>query len=118
MVVKLVTHAVFDEGFNDLPIEAIPPNYQHIQRINENIRKEIDADELHSSDLHFLVYPFSDKQVATILVLSGATYSSFGFELKDDKLLGHTYISNIKDTVSSSASKSFGDIKRSRKKLQ
>ena len=38
-LVKLVTHGVFDEGFNDLPIFAIPPNCQHIQRINDNARK-------------------------------------------------------------------------------
>ena len=50
-VVKLVTHGVFDEGFNDLPIEAIPPNCQHIQWINDNVRKEIDDNEIHSSDL-------------------------------------------------------------------
>ena len=68
-------------------------------------------------NLQFFVYPFSDKQVATIPVLSAATDLSFGLELKDNDLLGCTYVSNIKDTVTSSAAKSFGDIKRSQQKL-
>ena len=98
-MVKIVTHGVFDEGFNDLPIEAIPPNCQHIQRVNINVRQDIDDTELHSLDLHFFVYPLSDKQIATIPVLPTATYSSFGLELKDDDFLGRNYVSNIKDNI-------------------
>ena len=30
--VKIASHAKFDEGMNDLPIDQIPPNVQHLQR--------------------------------------------------------------------------------------
>ena len=29
--VKIASHACFDEGMNDLPIDAIPPNITHLQ---------------------------------------------------------------------------------------
>ena len=64
-------------------------------------------------DLHFLVYPFSDKHVTVIYVLFTVKDLSFGLELKYDDLLGSTYVLNIKDNVTSSDAKSFGDIKRS-----
>ena len=51
-VVKLVIHGVFDEDFNNLSFETIPSNCQHIQRINDNVCKEIGDDEIHSSNLH------------------------------------------------------------------
>ena len=28
--VKVATHCLFDEGFNNLPIEALPPNVKHL----------------------------------------------------------------------------------------
>ena len=30
--VKIATHVRFDEGFNDLPTEGLPPNVQYILR--------------------------------------------------------------------------------------
>ena len=32
--VKIATHAKFDEGFNDLPIDTLLPNCQHILCLN------------------------------------------------------------------------------------
>ena len=28
--VKIATHCVFDEGFNDVPMESLPPNVKHL----------------------------------------------------------------------------------------
>jgi hypothetical protein len=29
-LMKIASHCVFDEGFNDVPVETLPPNIQHI----------------------------------------------------------------------------------------
>ena len=55
--VKVATHCLFDEGFNDLPIEALPPNVQQLLRANnDNIRPEEDTEEITLSDLDFFTY--------------------------------------------------------------
>ena len=33
--IKLAKHAQFDEGMNDLPFDAIPPNVQHLMQSQE-----------------------------------------------------------------------------------
>lgn len=43
-VVKFFTLDVFDEGFNDLPGEAIPTNSQQNQSIHDVVCKEINDD--------------------------------------------------------------------------
>ena len=51
--VKIATHAKFDEVFNDLLIDNLPPNCQHIIQLNGE-RVPIDQDELAALDLDFL----------------------------------------------------------------
>ena len=115
--VKIATHAKFDEGFNDLPAEVLPPNCQHVRRLNGD-RVPAETAEIGASDLQFFVYPFSDKQTATIPVLAKGTDPLFGFKLRDDDLLGRSYVEDLLDTKTSSAAKSFGTCKRSRRHLR
>ena len=115
--VKYGTHAKFDEGFNDLPADNLPPNCQQILRRNGS-PMPMDDKEITTSDLEFFVYPFADKENATVPVLPSTKDDSFGFKLQDDDLYGRTYIKDLNDTKSSSAAKVFGDTKRSRRKLR
>ena len=115
--VKIATHAKFDEGFNDLPVDNLPLNCQQILRLN-GTRVPPDKFELHSSDLEFFVYPFSKKQTAVIPFHPSTADFSFGFDLKDCELSGRTYIKDVDDTATSSAARSFGTCKRSRSKLR
>ena len=86
--------------------------FQHFQRLN-NEHQPPDNNEIYSIDLKLFVYPFSEKEIATIPVLPNTKDVSFGFNLTDDKSFGHIYICKIKDNLSSSASKSFGTCKNS-----
>ena len=63
--VKIATHAKFDEGFNDLPIDTLPPNCQHILRLNG---QQISINErlLSPSDLDFFIYSFANSETAVI----------------------------------------------------
>ena len=115
--VKIATHAKFDEGFNDLPAEVTPPNCQQILRRN-GTAIPCDPKPLSSSDLHFFVYPFSNKEIATLPVLENNKDESFGFEFADDDLTGRNFVRDLKNTKSSSAAKMFGNFDCSRKKLR
>ena len=64
------------------------------------------------------MYPFSDKEIATVPVLTNNKDATFGFNLSDDELYGRTYIKDLSDTKSSLASKVFGNCKQSRRKLR
>ena len=114
---KIATHAKFDEGFNDLPAEVLPPNCQHVRRLNGD-RVPAETTEVGASDLQFFVYPFSDKQTATIPVLAKDTDPLFGFKLRDDDLLGRSYVEDLIDAKTSSAAKSFWTCKSSRRHLR
>ena len=115
--VKFATHAKFDEGFNDLPADNLPPNCQQILRRNGS-PVPIDAKETSVADLKFFVYPFADKETIKVPVLPSTKDSSFGFQLQDDDLYGRTYVKELSDTKSSTAAKVFGNIKNSRNKLR
>ena len=115
--IKYATHAKFHEGFNDLPSDNLPPNCQQILRQNGS-PLPMDNKEISTPDLKFFLYPFADKEIATIPVLPSNKDSSFGFKLQDDDLFGRSYIKEIFDNKSSSAAKVFGNITRSRPKLR
>ena len=59
----------FDEGFNNLPLDELPLGAARYVRLNHGIRPPADPAPLSSSDLKFFVYPFTNKQIATIPVL-------------------------------------------------
>ena len=93
---KVATHCLFDKGFNDLPIEALPPNVQQLLRANDDIRPEEDTDKITSSDLDFFTYPFADKEIAIVNVPSTNKSESFGFDLADDELYQRVYVKELK----------------------
>ena len=63
------------------------------------------------------VYPFSKKETVVIPVLPNVSDISSGFNLKDYELSSQNYVQDVDNTISPSASKSFGTCKRSKKKL-
>ena len=46
----------------------------------------IDNKEITTSDLELFLYPFVDKEIATIPVLPSTKDDSFGFKFQDDDL--------------------------------
>ena len=116
--IKIATHAKFDEGFNDLPINYLLPNCQHILRLNGE-RVAIGQDKLAASDLDFFVYPFAHKEVVQITANPKTKDETFGFNLANNDLTGCTYVQEFDDSVSSTATKAFNNnIKSSQKKLR
>ena len=66
---KIAVHCVFDEGFNDIPMESLCPNAQHLLHIaNGNDLTEIKGSIDAASELEFYIYPFSEKQTTVIHV--------------------------------------------------
>ena len=115
--VKFAIHAKFDEGFNDLLADNLPPKFQHILR--QNISPiPIDAKETSIDDLKFFVYPFAEKETIDIPVLPSTKDASFGLKLQDDDIFGRTYIKELSNAKSSSAAKVYGNVKRSQNKLR
>ena len=103
--VKVATHCLFDEGFNDLPIETLPPNVQHLIRVSGGTRPMKDSTEINSKDLDFFTYPFAEKEVAVVNVPTSNTSETFGFDLADDELYHWVYVKDIQ--AKSCASKIF-----------
>ena len=77
-------------------------------------RIPIDQYELAASDLDFFVYPFADKEDVTLTVNPKAKDDSFGFQFASDNLTGRTYVKEVTDSVSSTATKAFKTLKTSR----
>ena len=76
-------------------------------RNNDGVNISPESKETASSELRFFIYPFAEKEVATIPVVPTNKDQSFGFNLANDELFGRTYVKEIHDTVTSSAAKSF-----------
>ena len=114
--VKISTHAKFNEGFNYLPVDNLPLNYQQILYLNDT-RVSPDKSELQSSDLEFFVYHFSEKRNCNYSCPSQHNRCIFWFNLKDYKLSSCTYVQDVDDMVSSSAAKFFGTCKQLQKKM-
>ena len=86
---------MFDEGFNDVPIESLCPNAQHLLRVaNGNDLTEIKGSVDVAADLEFYIYPFSEKQTTVVHVSPTEGDPTFGFEMKTDELHKRVYISN------------------------
>ena len=84
---KIAVHCVFDKGFNDVPIESLCLNAQHLICVaNGNGLTEIKGSVDAASELEFYIYPFSEKQTTVVHVLSTEDDPTFGFEMKTDEL--------------------------------
>ena len=93
---RVATHCKFDEGYNDLPTDELPPRFQQILCMNNDEQTPADKQELSSSDnLQFYLYPFANTEIATILVLPGKKNDNFGLSLQNDYLTGRVYVSGI-----------------------
>ena len=114
--VKFAAYTKFNEGFNNLPADDLPPNCQQILRCNGSPIL-IDATETSIDDIKFFVYPFADKEMVKVPILPSTKDSLFGLKLQFDDLYGRTYIKELSDTKSLSSAKVFGNIKRSQNKL-
>lgn len=74
--------------------------------------------KIHSSQLEFFIYPFSEKETVTVPVLPKNKSDTFGFKLRDDELFGRTFVEGVNNTKTSSAAHTFGDFKRSHRKFK
>ena len=98
--VKIATHARFDEWYNYLPVDQVPPNCLHTLCRN-GTPLPADSKEIANSDLEFFLYPFSNKEIVTVPVLPNSKDATFGFTFSNNELYGQTYIKDISDTKSS-----------------
>jgi len=102
--VKIASHVRFDEGMNDLPIDRIPPNVQHLERVQQGHPIPAETEEVDtSSDLHFYIHPFS--KLISKKLKSSYTDPAFGMVLATDELNQRVYIKSI--AAKKSASKLF-----------
>ena len=114
--VKIATHCRFDEGMNDLPIEALPPNVQYLLRSEggdiDNLRTE--PKETHARDLQFFIYPFSTTFEGTIPL--PCSKDNCGMSIADDSVLQRSYVTDI--AAGSSASKMLATLKQTLRKVK
>ena len=92
---KITVHCVFDEGFNDVPIESLCPNAQHLLCVaNGNDLTEIQGSVDAASELEFYIYPFLEMQTTVVHVSPTDEDPTFGLEIKIDGFHKIVYISN------------------------
>ena len=60
--VKIASHCKFDEGFNDMPIESVPTDFQQLVCINQNERLSEDNTEIDTKNLDYFVSLFFFKK--------------------------------------------------------
>ena len=113
--VKIATHAQFDEGFNDLSTDQVPPNVIHLQRANNDEPIPADTDNITTSELRFFITPFAALEHITLKV-TNAKHRHFGIECVDDELIQRAYIKDIKPN--SDASRIASSLKASRRRLR
>ena len=100
---------------NDLPIDHIPPNVQHLQRVQQGDQIPTETEEVDTSTgLHFFIHPFS-KPISKKLK-SPCTDPTFGMILATDELDQRLYIMSI--AAKKSASKLFAILPATRSKIQ
>jgi hypothetical protein len=114
---KIASHCVFDEGFNDVPVETLPPNVQHILRsTDKNECPTVDPDPIAHTDLEFYVYPFAEKEIVIATIPDNNTDPTFGFQLGTDEIYYRVYVKEI--AAKSCASNIFNNLKAFRKRLR
>jgi hypothetical protein len=90
---KIASHCVFDEGFNDVPVETLPPNVQHFLRSTDNNKRPTaDPDPISNTDLEFYVYPFAEKEIAIATIPDNNNDRTFDFQLGTDELYNRVYV--------------------------
>ena len=64
--VKIATHVRFDEGMNDLPFESIPPNVQHLQRVDDGKLLAAETEVTSADEFQFYLHPFANLVSKTL----------------------------------------------------
>ena len=101
---------------NDLPVDAIPPNVQHLQRAEEGLPIQPDDKPIGAGDFCFHVTPFAKLLLKSLVPSKTFSDPSYGFVLADDVLLNRCYVSDVlKD---SPASRLFSSCKATRNKIR
>jgi hypothetical protein len=94
--VKIAKHARFDEGFNDLPFDEIPPNVQHLQRVQSGEPFPGECDDSSIAEFTAFVNPFSHTLKETLRVPATNQSPTFGFELQTDALNNRVFVEKIR----------------------
>jgi hypothetical protein len=101
--VKIAKHLRFDEGMSDLPVDALPPNVQHLTRVNNGDRLAAGLTDTDVADFAFTLDPFIDKVTHSIPVK--CTQRSLGIDIGADEFNNRAFITRI--TKNSSFGKAF-----------
>ncbi|KAG7370163.1 reverse transcriptase RNA-dependent DNA polymerase [Nitzschia inconspicua] len=94
--VKIAKHARFDEGLNDLPFGALPPNVQHLQRVQSGEPFPAEVDDATVDEFTAFVNPFSHTLLESLTVPASNRSPTFGFDLLTDELNNRVFVAAIK----------------------
>jgi len=100
---------------NDLPIDRIPPNVKHLQRVQQGDPIPAETEDVETSTgLNFCIHPFS--KLITKKLKSSCTDPTFGMALATNELNHRVYITSI--VAKKSASKLFATLPATRSKIK
>ena len=91
--VKIARHARFDEGMNDLPLDALPPNVVHLQRLQSDQPFPAEDADVSVPQYSSRLNPFSYTISKDVDVQ--CTDPSFGFRLRVDEVNNRVFIDSI-----------------------
>jgi hypothetical protein len=92
--IKIAKHVRFDKGLNDLPMGAIPPNVQHLQRIQSGDPFPPEDDETDVEEFTSFASPFGVTLRETCVPVCNKS-PTFGFKLQADKLNNRVFVQKI-----------------------
>jgi hypothetical protein len=91
--VKITFHARFDKGMNDLSNANLPPNVQHLQRVQNDTPLPAETEEISAPAFGFTLKPFSTE--CNLRVPVSCNDTTFGFCLATDTATNRAYLSEI-----------------------
>ena len=91
--VKVATHARFDEGMNDLPIDQIPPNVQLLQRSEYGKRLPAEEDEVDIPEFSLFHSPFSKTIKKTLR--NKCDDKTYGINVASDQVNNRAFVHEI-----------------------
>jgi len=112
--VKIASHARFDEGMNDLPRPAAPPNVVHLERTQHGDLFPAEPAAVAVSPFSCHSSPFS-KTLSKPLVVQCSRHD-FGLTLATDDLNNRCFVANV--VPNSSAALLFSSLKATRNKIR
>jgi hypothetical protein len=89
-MIKIATHARFDEGMNDLP--SLPPNAAYLKRAQHGAMPP-EVDEISFLDLDVVDCPFAALRTEHVAVT--CDHPTFGLELGECEIWLRAYIESI-----------------------